>query len=96
MSDTPLIIGCPPIVLCVCACYRTITMNIAKIGVCYYNYAAKPGFFHWVGWGLEIVQTKAFGVSNSFWYHFTAHTCGYISIVAYMDLTLASNFFLAG
>ena len=52
--------------------------------------------FYWVGWGLEIVQKKIFAVSNSFWCHFTAHICGYISIIAYMDLTIASKKMLAG
>ena len=52
-----------------------------------------------LGWlGLEIVQKKLFAVSNSFWCHFTAHTCGYISIIAYMymDLTIASKKMLSG
>ena len=32
----------------------------------------------------------------SFLCHFTAHICGYISIIAYMDLTIASKTMLAG
>ena len=47
--------------------------------------------FYWVGCGLEIVQKKLFAVSNSFWCHFTAHICGYISIITYMNLTIASK-----
>ena len=47
--------------------------------------------FYWVLCGLEFVQKKLFAVSNSFWCHFTAHVCGYISIIAYMDLTIASK-----
>ena len=52
--------------------------------------------FYCVGWGLEIVQKKLFAVSNSFWCHFTAHICGYISIIAHMDLTIASKKMLEG
>ena len=46
---------------------------------------------YWVGWNLETVKKKLFAVSNSCWCHFTAHICGYISIIAYMDLTIASK-----
>ena len=51
--------------------------------------------FYWVGWSLESVQKNYLpylihvGV-------ITAHICGYITIISYMDLTIASNFFLAG
>ena len=36
-----------------------------------------------LGW-LESIncKKKMFAVSNSFWCHFTAHICGYISIIA--------------
>ena len=46
-------------------------------------------FFYWIGWGLEIVQKNYL----PYLIHFGVilqHTCGYISIIAYMDLTIAS------
>ena len=51
---------------------------------------------YWVGLDLEKCTKKLFAVSNSFWCHFTAHICGYISIIAYMDLTIDSKKMLAG
>ena len=43
-----------------------------------------------LGWlGSRNCTKKLFAVSNSFWCHFTADICGYISIIAYMDLTIA-------
>ena len=39
----------------------------------------------------KLYTKKLFAVSNSFWCNFTAHICGYISIIAYMDLTIASK-----
>ena len=41
--------------------------------------------------GSRNCEKKLFAVSNSFWCHFTAHICGYIAIIAYMDLTIASK-----
>ena len=51
---------------------------------------------YWVGWSLETVQKKLFAVSNSCWCHFTAHIRGYISIIAYIDLTIAIKKIIAG
>ena len=72
---------------------------LLSFGVSYYNYVTKPGFFYWVGWVFEIVQTKLFAISNTFWCDFTVHvTCGYISnhCIIYMDLTFASKKMMAG
>ena len=51
-----------------------------------------------LGWleSRNCKKTKLFAISNSCWCHFTAHICGYISIIAYMDLTIASKKMLAG
>ena len=44
-----------------------------------------------LGWLLSRNCKKKIAVSNSIWCHFTAHICGYISIIAYMDITIASK-----
>ena len=53
-------------------------------------------WFYWVGLGLESCTKKLFAEYNSFWCHFTVHICGYIYIIAYMDLTIDSKKMLAG
>ena len=44
----------------------------------------------------KIAPKKILAIHNSYWYHLKAWVFGYISITAYVDLTLTNNFFLAG
>ena len=47
--------------------------------------------FYWVGWSLEIVQKSNLPYLIHFGVILQRTLCGYISIIAYMGLTIASK-----